>query len=125
MSKRIDLIKMGKEALDNLQAPFKVRKDRKELESWIIDREQKIAELENKIQELKGSKDNFDVEKILNAIDDLALEQRRLQQGWANPKLKGVKKAKYSIGIELVDEEEVPTTHPGSMPPDYSFETGI
>lgn len=81
MSKRIDLIKMGKEALDNLQAPFKVRKDRKELESWIIDREQKIAELENKIQELKGSKDNFDVEKILNAIDDLALEQRRLQQG--------------------------------------------
>jgi hypothetical protein len=81
MKKRIDLIKMGKEALDSLQAPFKVRKDKKELESWIIDREQKIAELENKIQELKGSKEEFNVNKILNAIDDLALEERRLKQG--------------------------------------------
>lgn len=44
---------------------------------------------------------------------------------WSNPKLKGVKKAKYSIGIELVEEEEVSVTHPGSMPPDYSFETEI
>lgn len=44
---------------------------------------------------------------------------------WNHPKLKGVKKAKYSIGIELVDEEEVSVTHPGNIPPDYSFETGI
>lgn len=44
---------------------------------------------------------------------------------WSNPKLKGVKKAKYSIGIELVEEEEISVTHPGSMPPDYSFETRV
>lgn len=78
--KRIDFIKMGKEALDALQAPFKERKDEKNLEAWIIDREQKIAELDNKIQELKGASE-FSVEKILEAIDDLALEQRRLKQG--------------------------------------------
>lgn len=28
---------------------------------------------------------------------------------WSNPKLKGVKKAKYSIGIELVEEDDVPS----------------
>ena len=44
---------------------------------------------------------------------------------WDNPKLKGVKKAKYSIGIELVEEEEVSVTNPGSIPPDYSFETRV
>ena len=44
---------------------------------------------------------------------------------WSNPKLKGVKKAKYSIGIELVEEEEVSVTHPGSISPDYSFETRV
>lgn len=53
------------------------------------------------------------------------LNPREAKTLWANPKLKGVKKAKYSIGFELVDEEEVSVTHPGSIPPDYSFETGI
>lgn len=53
------------------------------------------------------------------------LNPREAKTLWANPKLKGVKKAKYSIGIELVEEADVPTTHPGSIPPDYSFETGI
>lgn len=28
---------------------------------------------------------------------------------WSNPKLKGVKKAKYSIGIELVEEDDAPS----------------
>lgn len=53
------------------------------------------------------------------------LNPREAKVLWANPKLKGVKKAKYSIGIELVEEEEVPVTNPGSISPDYSFETGI
>ena len=78
--KRIDFIKMAKDVKNTLQAPFKERKDKKNLEAWLIDREQKIAELENKIQETKGA-DNFDVESILEAIDDLQLEKRRLQQG--------------------------------------------
>lgn len=78
--KRIDLIKLSKELLNDLQAPFKVRKDKKSLESWIIDKEQKVAELENEIQELKGSKD-FSADKILDAQDDLELTQRRLKQG--------------------------------------------
>ena len=78
--KRIDFIKMSKDVKDTLQAPFKERKDKKNLEAWLIDREQKIAELENKIQETKGA-ENFDVEKILEAIDDLQLEHRRLKQG--------------------------------------------
>ena len=80
MTKRIDFIKMAKDVKETLQAPFKERKDKKNLEAWIIDREQKIAELDNKIQETKGA-DKFDVEAILDAIDDLALEKRRLIQG--------------------------------------------
>ena len=80
MTKRIDFIKMAKDVKDTLQAPFKERKDKKNLEAWIIDREQAIAELENKIQETKGA-DKFDVESVLEAIDDLALEKRRLAQG--------------------------------------------
>ena len=80
MTKRIDFIKMAKDVKDTLQAPFKERKDKKNLEAWLIDREQKIAELENKIQETKSA-DNFNVEAILDAIDDLQLEKRRLAQG--------------------------------------------
>ena len=53
------------------------------------------------------------------------LNPREAKVLWANPKLKGVKKAKYSIGIELIEEEEVSGTNPESMPPDYSFETEI
>lgn len=53
------------------------------------------------------------------------LNPREAKVLWANPKLKGVKKAKYSIGIELVEEEEVSGTNPESMPPDYNFETGV
>ena len=53
------------------------------------------------------------------------LNPREAKVLWANPKLKGVKKAKYSIGFELIEEEEVPNTNPESMPLDYSFETGI
>lgn len=80
MAKREELIKMGKEAIEALQAPFKVRKDKKTLEAWLIDKEQKIAELENKIQEEKSAKD-FKVDSILKAIDDLAIEKRKLKQG--------------------------------------------
>ena len=53
------------------------------------------------------------------------LNPREVKVLWANPKLKGVKKAKYSIGIELIEEEEVSGTNPESMPPDYSFETRL
>ena len=78
--KREDLLKASKEILESIQLPFKIRKDKKTLEAWIIDREQKIAELENKVQEEKSAKD-FDVEKLLTAIDNLQLERRRLDQG--------------------------------------------
>lgn len=80
--KRIDFIKLGKEAKEALQAPFKVRKDQKNLEAWIIDKEQKISELNDSIQELKGAAE-FKVDMILKAIDDLALEERKLKQGQA------------------------------------------
>ena len=53
------------------------------------------------------------------------LNPREAKVLWANPKLKGVKKAKYSIVFELIEEEEVPTTHPGSVPPNYRFGTRI
>ena len=80
--KRIDLIKLAKDAVDELKAPFKVRKEKKQLESWIIDREQKIAELEESINNIKSdTSTEFKVDNLLDKIDELALEQRRLKQG--------------------------------------------
>jgi len=77
---RSKLLKISDDAKKTLKVPFQVRKDRKALESWIIDVEEKIADLELKIEEAKGAS-NFNVDKILDAIDDLELANRRLVQG--------------------------------------------
>jgi hypothetical protein len=77
---REQLLKMTKDAKQALSVPFKVKKDKKTLETWLIGVEEKIANLEFKINELKGA-DNFDPEKILDSIDDLELAKRRFKQG--------------------------------------------
>lgn len=80
MSLRKDLLSKGKEALEAIKLPFKIRSERKNLEQWILDKETKIAELEYKIQEAKG-KDEIKVDDILDKIDELDLLKRRLKQG--------------------------------------------
>ena len=80
MSLRKDLLSKGKEALEAIKLPFKIRSERKTLEQWILEKETRIAELEYKIQEAKG-KDEIKVDGILDMIDELDLLKRRLKQG--------------------------------------------
>ena len=77
---RTQLLKTTDDVKKALQVPFKVRKERKQLESWIIDKEQKIAELEDEIQELKSG-DELNVDSLLSKKDDLQLTRRKLEQG--------------------------------------------
>jgi len=76
--KYIDLIKLGKDALDAIKAPFEARKAEKDLEKEVINIEQSIAEQELKIQTAKGEKP-FNLKLILEAIDTKDLKERELK----------------------------------------------
>ncbi len=80
MTLREKFLKSTDDAKKALKVPFQVRKDKKKLESWIIDREEEVATLELKIQDNK-SNDNLEINKILDSIDELVLAKRRLEQG--------------------------------------------
>ena len=77
-SKYADLIRMGKDALDAVKAPFEVRRASKDLEKAIIDIEQEIAELELDIVKAKSGKP-FKLDVILIAIDNKDLKERELK----------------------------------------------
>lgn len=79
MSLYKDLLKMGKDAVEDLERPFKVRKEKKNLEMKILELEQQIAKDELTIQEQK-SKSPIDWDKLIDAIDALGLSQRKLEQ---------------------------------------------
>jgi pyrrolidone-carboxylate peptidase len=74
-----DFLKAGKETLDEMKVPFQVRKAKKQLEKEIIEIEEKIATQELNIQEAKGEHP-FNLDKILDAIDDMAIQERKLKQ---------------------------------------------
>jgi hypothetical protein len=76
--KYAELIRMGKDALDAVKAPFEVRRAKKDLEKAIIDIEQEIAELELDIVKAKSGKP-FKLDVILIAIDAKDLKQRELK----------------------------------------------
>jgi len=80
--KRSELLKMSEDAIIAVKIPFKIRKERKSLESYVLDYEEKVATLESDISDLKA-KENLDVGKILDLIDDKDLAERRLKQGEA------------------------------------------
>ena len=80
MNLREHLLKSSSDVKKAIKVPFQVRKDKKQLESWLIDKESDIADLELKIQDIKSS-DNFNPDKILDIEDDLVIARRRLQQG--------------------------------------------
>jgi len=79
MSLYKDLISKGKEAIASIELPFKVRKEKKNLEMKILELEQQIAKDELTIQEQK-SKEPVDWDKLINAIDGLQLNNRKLKQ---------------------------------------------
>ena len=79
MSLYKDLISKVKEAIAALELPFKVKKERKNLEMKILELEQQVAKDELTIQEQKSASPiNWD--SLINAIDSNGLNQRKLKQ---------------------------------------------
>jgi len=79
MSLYKELISKGKEAIAALELPFKVKKEKKNLEMKILELEQKISKDELTIQEQKSASPiNWDT--LIDAIDDNGLNLRKLTQ---------------------------------------------
>lgn len=74
-----DLLNKGKEAIAALELPFKVRKEKKNLEMKILELEQEMAKDDLTIQEQKSAAP-IDWEKLIQAIDKRALNDRKLKQ---------------------------------------------
>jgi hypothetical protein len=79
MSLYKDLLSRGKEAIEALELPFKVKKEKKNLEMKILELEQSISKDELTVQEQK-SKSPVDWDKLIDSIDALALNNRKLVQ---------------------------------------------
>ena len=80
--KRSKLLELSEEGLKLLKRPFQLRKEKKNLEGWVIEYEEKVAIFESEINDLKAD-EKLDVDKILDKVDDLDLAKRRLKQGEA------------------------------------------
>lgn len=74
-----DLLSKGKEAIDAIQLPFKVKKEEKNLEMKLIELEQQIAN-DNLTIEQEKSSNPVNWEKLTDAIDKKALNERKLKQ---------------------------------------------
>lgn len=77
--KYLDLIKLAKEKIEDIKAPFVARKNELSLEAEINDIESKIADADLKIQTEKSSKE-VNWKTVRKSIDDKALLERELQQ---------------------------------------------
>jgi hypothetical protein len=73
------LLTKGKEAIATLELPFKVKKERKNLEMKILELEQQIAKDELTIQEQKSAQP-INWEALIKAIDSKSLNDRKLLQ---------------------------------------------
>lgn len=79
MSLYKDLLKLGKDAIAEIELPFKVKKEEKNLEMKILELEQQLAKDDLTIQEQKAkSPINWDF--IIDAIDNKAINERKLKQ---------------------------------------------
>ena len=74
-----ELLQKGKQAISDLERPFKVRKEKKSLEMKILEMEQQIAEDELSLQEEK-SKSPLNWEKMIQSLDKLEINNRKLTQ---------------------------------------------
>lgn len=79
MSLYKDLLKLGKDAIADIERPFKVKKEQKNLEMKILELEQSIAKDELTIQEQKA-KCPIEWDNLINAINNEALNNRKLLQ---------------------------------------------
>jgi len=78
--KRSKLLQMGEDAIKAVKLPFILKKEKKNLELWVLEREQSVATLDAEINELKST-ETLDTDAILNKIDEKELAERRLTQG--------------------------------------------
>ena len=78
-SKRLDVTGPNK-GPDKHEREGWVKKEKKSLEGWILDYEEKNAVLESEISDLKCG-DELNTDKILDKVDELEFSQRRLKQG--------------------------------------------
>lgn len=79
MSLYKDLLKKGKEAIEALELPFKVKKEEKNLEMKVLELEQQIAKDALTVQEQK-SNCPVDWDKLIEAIDNKEINERKLKQ---------------------------------------------
>ena len=74
-----ELLAKGKEAIAALELPFKIKKEKKNLEMKILELEQEIAKNELTVQEQKSANPiNWD--KLISSIDTVELSKRKLKQ---------------------------------------------
>lgn len=73
------LLAKGKDAIAAIKLPFKVRKEKKNLEMKILEQEQQLATYELAIQEQK-SKHPINWNVLIKAIDGKAINERKLKQ---------------------------------------------
>jgi hypothetical protein len=79
MSLYKDLLSKGKEAIEAIQLPFKVEKEKKHLEMKILELKQTMATDALTVQEQKSACPvNWD--KLIEAIDAEAMNKRKLKQ---------------------------------------------
>lgn len=74
-----ELISMTKEKLDEAMVPLRVRAAKAKAEGEKVKLEQKMLELETKINDLCAQKE-LDFNKIADLMDDYDLAERRLSQ---------------------------------------------
>ncbi len=79
MSLYKDLLSKGKEVIEALELPFKVKKEQKNLEMKILELEQEIAKDQLTIQQQKSACP-VEWNKLIEAIDKEALNSRKLKQ---------------------------------------------
>jgi len=79
MSLYKELLSKGENAIKALELPFKVKKEKKNLEMKILELEQEVAQDNLTLQEEK-SKCPINWDKVIDAIDNLELNKRKLEQ---------------------------------------------
>lgn len=79
MSLYKDLLAKGKEAIAAMELPFKVKKEKKNLEMKILELEQQLSNDDLTIQEQKSA-NPVDWDSLIKAIDRKSLTERKLKQ---------------------------------------------
>jgi riboflavin biosynthesis pyrimidine reductase len=95
---RANLLKQTKKAFEVAMIPLQVKKDKHEMNGWILKRETEIADLEAEIV-IAQSEKKFNPDAILDAMDTLAVQKLRLEQGIA------LRKSMFEDEVADIQEE--------------------